>query len=161
MQVVYESWGWMLLSTCQSVLWHAAEPQTAPDQQSRPVHHISLPSVCDGVCVWANERQIVKRLGWKCHMNAAVYHFCYLNIIWYFCLPSRVLQGSSGSCWGLRANGPEAERQERVHCAGDPQTRSPQLWGHPVHSSFWAQVWSLHIWQYIAVRYVLWCVERG
>ena len=112
--------------------------------------------LCVCVCGGANERRIVKRLGWKRCMNAAVYHFCHLNIIWYFCFPSRVLQGSGGSCWGLRANGPEAERQERVHCAGDPQTRSPQLWGHPVHSPFWAQVWSLHIWQCTAVRNVLW-----
>lgn len=56
------------------------------------------------------------------------------------CPYSRVVQGSGGPRRRLRANDSEAERQEWVHCAGHPQARSPELWGHPLHPSLWAQV---------------------
>lgn len=56
------------------------------------------------------------------------------------CLCSRVVQGSGGPRRRLRTNDSQTERQERVHCAGHPQTRSPELRGHPLHPSLRAQV---------------------
>ncbi len=49
------------VQTCWSVLGHDTEPQIAPDGQSSTLHGSSLPSVCECVCEWVNEKQIVKQ----------------------------------------------------------------------------------------------------